>query len=675
MYKPDPRTPEQERGLGALKPGDYEIYRERLNQVCLEGREIMCRSSVSSMARSGDLIVAIYTASGDYATSVTGTYLHAVLGTIVVKWIARNWLKNPTVGVNDGDIFYCNDSLYGGLHNQDQIAVIPVFNDGELIAWTLAATHQPETGAVDPGSHVADARSMLYEGMRLSPIKIGTNFRLHDDKLEMMENLVFRTPRMQNMDVRARCTGCDRMRRRLVDLAREKGNLFIHGILRRMLEEAETAMRTKLSRWNDGTFRIATFTDSTGAETTLLRLFATLKKEGDHVSIDLSGTSPEHDGGCLQGPNQGVVSLFCVYLFAHATHDVPPSTGTLAAVDFNIPAGTWVNPHPMAPRSGSAPALAPIFTISYTLFGKMLFDSADRYLVTAPNVNQCGAVIFGVNQWGVPVGDLVAYTLNACGQGARHDMDGVDAYGFYYTHFARGPDAEEWENVHAVVHLFQGFLTDSCGHGKYRGGSGVATAQMVYGAPWYAEQGVVAGQRMSLGQGLFGGYPESPKTWIRIRNTDVLEKMKRGDRDIPKDLRQMVGERAIGGDYECEDYSHKATILNEGDIFVDVSGGGPGYGDVLERDPEAVMKDIRRGIISHRSAQKVYLVAYDKESLEVDYQETDELRRRERESRKARGKSYDQFVKAWSQKRPPEDALTRYGSWPDARKTREIVWV
>lgn len=673
MLKPERPSARQLEGLESLKPGDYEIYNERFNQICLEAREVMCRASISSMSRSGDLVVGVFTADGDLATSTVGTYLHTCVGNNVVKFIVRNWAKDPTVGVHDGDIFYANEALYGGLHNSDQIAVMPVFLDDELIAWTLSAAHQPETGAVDPGGFCLTAKTRCWEGMRLTPIKIGTNFRLHSDMLEMMENMIVRTPRIQNTDVRARATACDRLRRRVAEIAQEKGALFVHGVLRRMIDEAEMAARRKISTWNDGIYRIACFTDTTGSETTLLRLQVTLTKEDDHVTIDLTGTSPEHDGGTMQSHAQGVVSLFSTYLFAHAMHDVPASCGALAPFDFHIPSGTWTNPDPMAAIAGAPPALQPVFGFSYTLFAKMLFDSPDKTLVCASNAENSAGIIAGVNQWGVPVADLIAYPFNATGQGARWDQDGVDAYGFNFAHFGKGPDAEDWENIHPVVHLFQGLLKDSGGFGKYRGGAGVASAQIIYGVPLYSEQAVSPGQRLPMGQGLFGAYPPVPKTWVRIRNSDVLAKLQRGDRDIPTDLHTMVNERSIQGDYECDDYCHTVQLVQRGDIVVDVTSGGPGYGDVLERDPLAVMEDIRKGVISHRTARNVYLVAYNQETLDVDYATTSQLRKQELEARKTRGVPYAEFVKRWQEKRPPDEALIRYGSWPDARKVREII--
>jgi len=70
-----------------------------------------------------------------------------------------------------------------------------------------------------------------------------------------------------------------------------------------------------------------------------------------------------------------------------------------------------------------------------------------------------------------------------------------------------------------------------------------------------------------------------------------------------------------------------------------------------------VMEDLRNEIISHWVAQNVCHVAYDPATLEVDYKKTEELRQNEFESRKSRGKKYEDFVKEWSQKRPPEEAI------------------
>ncbi len=122
--------------------------------------------------------------------------------------------------------------------------------------------------------------------------------------------------------------------------------------------------------------------------------------------------------------------------------------------------------------------------------------------------------------------------------------------------------------------------------------------------------------------GLFGGYPPASRPGIMVTNTDLWEKMARGDKDIPSDTLELITRRDINGDYKVESMQRLGRPLNNGDVFIDISNGGAGYGDVLERDPAMVMEDLRKEIISHWVAQNVYLVAYDPASLEVDHKKT-----------------------------------------------------
>src|SRR3546814_10347897 len=96
-------------------------------------------------------------------------------------------------------------------------------------------------------------------------------------------------------------------------------------------------------------------------------------------------------------------------------------------------------------------------------------------------------------------------------------------------------------------------------------------------------------------------------------------------------------------------------ICNEGEIYMICQGSGGGYGDVLERDPELVMKDLREDLMSHENAHDIYKVVYDQVNLVVDVEATAELRAAERRQRIARGKPYDAFVAEWVTPEPPAD--------------------
>jgi acetophenone carboxylase len=72
-------------------------------------------------------------------------------------------------------------------------------------------------------------------------------------------------------------------------------------------------------------------------------------------------------------------------------------------------------------------------------------------------------------------------------------------------------------------------------------------------------------------------------------------------------------------------------------------------------------------------AENIYQVVWDPQRRRVDFAATEERRAAERQARLARGKPYAEFEAEWSQKRPPEEILAFYGSWPDARALQPVM--
>jgi hypothetical protein len=74
--------------------------------------------------------------------------------------------------------------------------------------------------------------------------------------------------------------------------------------------------------------------------------------------------------------------------------------------------------------------------------------------------------------------------------------------------------------------------------------------------------------------------------------------------------------------------------LPEGSLLVDYVAGGGGFGDPVERDPQAVLKDFGRGWVSPEIAERVYGVMIRKDGKGVDVAGTEARRREIRESRR-----------------------------------------
>ena len=180
------------------------------------------------------------------------------------------------------------------------------------------------------------------------------------------------------------------------------------------------------------------------------------------------------------------------------------------------------------------------------------------------------------------------------------------------------------------------------------------------------------GSKVPLGQPLFGGYASSPIPGISVRKPGLLEDMKKDGAPLTMDLHDMLQKKTVGGEWKYELVARTPRVYQEGDLLFGFSGGGPGYGDPLERDPELVMEDLKKSIVSSWTAQNIYKIEFDAERRKVDVERTKQLRREERKARLARGVPYNQFQESWSTQKPPAEALQFYGTWPDAKPTGPV---
>ena len=652
------------RACAALAQGDYEIGFQRTNDILDEALEVFQRSSRSSMGVAGDVMIALFTAKGDLVNAAAGTYLHAIIQPILIKYILEHYAENP--GIRDGDIFFANDALYGGIHNPDQVIVIPVFHDGKLIAWAGAANHTTETGAVEPGGMPVSATTRFHEGLNLPPVKIGENHELRTDMLEVFNAFGIRAPQMITTDLKARATAADRVRTRILEVAEHEGSDFIVGVLQRMLQVAEEGARKRIASWLDGKYRCVNFADALGTEHGLVRTASlTLIKEGDEVTLDFTGTSPENLSP-YHAHVQAVVGHVANYVYSYVFYDLPISSATFAPFTFVIPKGTVLNPDDRAATSCSVMVCTGVMSACANAFAKMMFGSAEHDRVAASASNAGNAmVIAGQTQWGLPFADMVAYSINTEGMGGRPGSAGMNAFGFPWCPFGRAPDVELMENEFPLLIPLSQHWMDSAGAGKHRGGVGTVQLWLAHQAPMVLLMAIADNSKLQTPQPLFGGYAPCTVPGIGIRAPGLVERLKAGD-DIDLDFRSIIEKHSIGGQWEVEFMGRSIRPYDEGDVMAfGFSAGGAGYGDPLEADPADVALDFAGGLISAWTMSEIYKVAYDEIDEVVLVAETEALRVAEREARVARDSDWATFEAAWSQLSPPEDLLVWFGSWPE----------
>jgi hypothetical protein len=119
-----------------------------------------------------------------------------------------------------------------------------------------------------------------------------------------------------------------------------------------------------------------------------------------------------------------------------------------------------------------------------------------------------------------------------------------------------------------------------------------------------------------------------------------------------------------GGKYTTSHMGLQFDVAKDGELYMISQGAGGGYGDPLERDPEAVVNDAELGRISVKVARDLFAVVYDETTFRLDAEATLDLRTQVRRDRLTRGRPYQQFVDEWVTEEPPANLLY-YGSWGD----------
>jgi len=176
---------------------------------------------------------------------------------------------------------------------------------------------------------------------------------------------------------------------------------------------------------------------------------------------------------------------------------------------------------------------------------------------------------------------------------------------------------------------------------------------------------VSSGSKFPSVPGLFGGYGCPSYPLAKIKGVNVFEQMRDAPQTWSFDFETLMNSRPFAGArYSTHHMGMGFELAEEGEVYMICQGTGGGYGDVLERDPEAVMTDVESGYLSSQTAREIYFVVHDPATLAVDSAGTEAARAAERQARLRRGRPYREFVKDWVTPEPPAQ-LPYYGSWGD----------
>ena len=638
----------------------YERVWAELRGALVSARETALHISASPIVRNiGELCFALYTPEGDSVVVSTGIITHVHTMSEGIKYMIREGYEDKP-GIADGDIFCNNDPTLGNVHTTDVHTIIPVFHQGQLVAWVGGTAHQVDIGAGTPGHDPVASANRYEDGFYVTCEKVGSDHELHKDWLIKAARSV-RTPVYWALDEKCRIAGCYIVAEALQRMIDTEGLDYMRRFMDEAVEEGRQIFLARIrERLVPGEYQTASFIDMPMADKAWhpesrvdllmhapLRL--TIGRGGEfHMSMDGASGTVNAPFNASEGSMQGAL---WVLITQTLIYDGKVNDGAYLAAGHYFPPGSWCNAQDPALAYGTPWAfLIPSFTGLFRCLSRGYFGRGYReeivtgYGFTGDPLQGGGILADGTTYF--PVSN---FELCSVGLGARGTMDGLDAAYAMWNPEADMGDAEVWETIESgLLYLSRRFKPDTAGYGKYRGGSGWEALRYVHGVAGLQLYSFREGRTFHGGAGIFGGYPNSAdyKVWVRNTNMPQLTAARQPYPLGESSPSASEIENLVQGDVtRVNEGIMFPQVFGNGDLFLSLFSGGPGYGDPLERDPAAIAGDVDRHVYLPETARRAFGVVVDADGHEpaVDQAATRAERDRARQRRAARAVTYDEF--------------------------------
>ncbi len=615
-----------------VDPVKYEVFRHRLFTILEEGRIAMKRVSGSSVVvEGGETMCSLHRADGSTILVAAGILLHAVGARQFIQKAIALYGKDP--GFKDGDQLFFNDPYLGGQHLADMVVIKPIFYRGRCIAWTGSVMHTAETGGVAPGGMPPKATEIFQEGIRILGLKVVEAGKFRPDVYNSIVQQV-RDPHLIGLDLKAKIAACNTCARRYLDLIEKFGLQFVEKASEKLVSDTEARARAKLRSLPDGIWRSRLYGDTSGLEEKPFKVACAMTKDGDKLTFDFTGSSPQNEGSNNETYPATWGSLF-VTLCSQLFWDLPWNDGFMAPIEVIAPEGTVVHARfPAAVSNGVITAGAMIQEVTQECIAKMLYAGGLIEDVNSAWKGSTGGAPYfgGINQFGQRTAGVILDSF-AGGMGARPYRDGVDSGGNKMNPMSSISDVEMIAMTLPFMYLQRKELADSGGFGKFRGGNATQQIYMVYGAQSIRVGLQGTGRRAAPNFGLFGGYPGAVHEGRYGLNTKLTDWFKRSK--IPKSFEDV---KEAAGETIDPSVSFDAIPMKNYEVIIQHFGGGGGYGDPLDRDPDLVANDVRNQATSREAAERIYRVVFNPKTLGVDREATEKARNHARKERLKNGK-------------------------------------
>jgi N-methylhydantoinase B len=402
------------------------------------------------------------------------------------------------------------------------------------------------------------ARDSHEEGLTIPIAKIKRAGVENEDVIAFIQENV-REPRETLGDIRAQFAAYDIASARLLKLLDEEGIEDLDEVIDEILDRSERSMREMISAIPDGVFSDEVTADGFDHPLTIR---CTIRKQGDELEVDYTGTSPQIDR-----PVNSVMNFtysYSMYALKCALDPTGPNNdGCLRPIRIIAPEGCLLNPRRPAPvwgrhLSGHYLPFAIYRTLSQVIPEKIAAES--------------GSPLWSVYFKGADRNQrkfVRMFFMNG-GHGARPTLDGPACLSFP-SNVANTP-IEQFENATPLIVREKSLIADSGGAGKFRGGQG---------------------QRIS-----FEAASDDPITFV-IRH----ERVKFPPGGLLGGLPGARGVDKVNGEIIP---AKTSQTLKKGDVVTFETPGGGGMYPPAERDPAALARDVEDGLVTEKAAKELY---------------------------------------------------------------------
>jgi N-methylhydantoinase B len=564
-------------------PIAFELFKNAMFSIADEMALTICRTTYSGVLRDNmDFSTAFADADGKLVAQ--GLTLPGHLGSIptALEVIVERFAGD----IAPEDIFIMNDPFDGGMHLPDIFIFKPIFAGDERLAFAATICHHCDVGGRVPGSNASDSTEIYQEGLRIPPLKLYDRGKRNATLFQLIERNV-RLPVQLFGDLRAQLAACHIAEKQFLELNARYGTATVQNYMQEIIDYAERLTRAAVSELPDGVFSFEDWIDDDGIDVGQpIRLFVTLKKHGDRMLVDWTGSSDQ-----VKGAINNTLSYTKAASYTAIRSILPPgipnNEGVFRVIDVTAPAGTIANA--VLPAACAARGLTG-FRMVDCCFGALAQMLPDKVYAASDGGNT-GITIGGYDANRKPF----IYVDFTCGTwGARPWADGLDGNSNMFANMASQP-VEITEAEQPLQILAYEFISDKAGAGKYRGGTPYRRDYRFLEKEAILQ--VRADRQRFRPYGLYGGQPGKPS--LNVLNPDTENRVLPGK--LPMNIKY-------------------------GDVFRHEVAGAGGWGDPLERDPDKVLKDVRNEFISADSARAEYGVVVDTETWTVDEAATARLR-------------------------------------------------